>query len=412
MSEPVFILGGYQTDFARNWSREGRDLSDGAREAVLGALDACELDAREIKSIHVGNAMAELQRGQAHLGAMPATVVPELIGVPAMRHEAACASASIAVLAAMSEIEAGRYDCVLVLGLEEQRNLPGDAASRNMGCAGWVGHEELGGRYAWPWAFGQISAEYERRFGLKREHLHRIAELNFANARRNPRAHARSWTFSEHSFSDDDALNPLVEPHTRRNECAQVSDGACALVLASARYAEEYSTARGTPFDRLPCILGWGHASADLAFAPKLERAPPGGHLFPHVTRTVQDALRRAGLGSVEQLAGMEMHDCFAITEYLLLEHAGLAAPGEAWRLVENGALELGGRFPVNPSGGLIGGGHPIGATGARMLLDACRQVTGTAGEYQVEGAKRFGTLNIGGAMGTVCSFVVGRCAA
>ena len=92
MSEPVFILGGHQTDFAKVWSRAGQDLSDMTREATLGALQASGVAAADIQSIHVGNAFGELQRGQAHLGAMVAQVVPELWGVPAMRHEGACAS--------------------------------------------------------------------------------------------------------------------------------------------------------------------------------------------------------------------------------------------------------------------------------------------------------------------------------
>ncbi|MBC7705076.1 MAG: thiolase domain-containing protein, partial [Rhodoferax sp.] len=113
MTEPVFILGGYQTDFAKVWLRHGQDLSDMTREATLGALAACSLDAASIDSIHVGNAFGELQRQQAHLGSMVAQMVPELWGVPAMRHEGACASSSLGVLTAMAEIEAGRYDCVL-----------------------------------------------------------------------------------------------------------------------------------------------------------------------------------------------------------------------------------------------------------------------------------------------------------
>ena len=95
MSNPTYILGGHQTDFAKVWSRNGQDLSDMTRETTLGTLEACGLDASAIESIHVGNAFGELQRQQAHLGAMVAQVVPELWGVPAMRHEGACASASL-----------------------------------------------------------------------------------------------------------------------------------------------------------------------------------------------------------------------------------------------------------------------------------------------------------------------------
>jgi acetyl-CoA C-acetyltransferase len=104
----------------------------------------------------------------------------------------------------------------------------------------------------------------------------------------------------------------------------------------------------------------------------------------------------------------VETHDCFTSTEYLAIDHFGLTAPGESWKAVEEGWIERGGKLPFNPSGGLMGGGHPVGATGARMLFDAAKQVSGTAGEYQVDDAATVQTLNIGGSFGTVVSFVVG----
>ncbi|MDE2395167.1 MAG: thiolase domain-containing protein, partial [Burkholderiales bacterium] len=107
-------------------------------------------------------------------------------------------------------------------------------------------------------------------------------------------------------------------------------------------------------------------------------------------------------------LDGIETHDCFTTTEYVAIDHYGITPPGQSWQAVDSGLIDFGGKLPINPSGGLIGGGHPVGATGARMLLDAARQVEGRAGDYQVEGARNFGTLNIGGSCATVCSFVVG----
>jgi acetyl-CoA C-acetyltransferase len=138
-----------------------------------------------------------MQRQQAHLGAMVAQVVPELWGVPAMRHEGACASSSLAILAAMAEIEAGRYDCVLVLGVEEFKNLPGDIASQNQNAAAWQGHEDIDCKFMWPAAFGLLAQEYERRYGLDRKYLNRIAEINYGNAKRNPLAQTRKWQFNE-----------------------------------------------------------------------------------------------------------------------------------------------------------------------------------------------------------------------
>jgi acetyl-CoA C-acetyltransferase len=104
----------------------------------------------------------------------------------------------------------------------------------------------------------------------------------------------------------------------------------------------------------------------------------------------------------------VETHDCFAMTEYMAIDHLGLTAPGESWKAVEAGTIEMGGSLPINPSGGLIGLGHPVGATGVRMALDAMKQVTGQAGAYQVEGARTCQTLNIGGSTTTTVSLVVG----
>ena len=218
MPEPVYILGGHQTDFARTWSREGQDISDMVRTAAQGALAESAIDPSEIQSIHVGNAFAELQRQQAHLGSMVAQVMPELWGVPAMRHEGACASSSLAALAAMAEIEAGRYECALVLGVEELKNLPGDVSSQNQNAAAWQGHEDIQCRFMWPAVFGRLAAEYERRYGLDRRHLNRIAELNYTNAKRNANAQTRRWQFNELSFTDDDNANPVIEPGIRRQD--------------------------------------------------------------------------------------------------------------------------------------------------------------------------------------------------
>lgn len=408
MAEGVYILGGRQTDFARAWSREGLDLSDMIREATLGAIDACDLAATDIKSIHVGNAFAELQRKQAHLGSMVSQVAPDLWGVPAMRHEGACASSSLAILSAMAEIEAGRYDCVLVVGVEELKNLPGDVSSENQNAAAWQGREGIDCRFMWPAVFGRLGQEYERRYGLDRRHLNAIAELNYANAKRNPNAQTRRWTFDALSFTDDDRANPVIEPGARRQDCAQITDGACAVILASEAFAAEHVRRRGGAMETTPRIRGWGHRNAPLRLLDKIERSREDAYVFPHVREAIADAWRRADVRSVDAVDGIETHDCFTITEYMAIDHFGLTPPGESWRAVESGAIAMGGRMPINPSGGLIGGGHPVGATGARMMLDAARQVTGEAGDYQVDGARTFATLNIGGSCGTVVSFVVG----
>jgi len=407
MSEPIYILGGYQTDFARVWSREGLDISDMIREASLGALAESGIEPSHIDSIHVGNAFAEAQRQQGHLGAMVSQVVPELWGKPAMRHEGACASSSLATLTAMAEIEAGRYDCVLVVGAEEFKNLPGDQASENQNSAAWRNRENIDCRFMWPAVFGLLADEYEERYGLNRELLNQISDINYTNAKRNPLAQTRQWQFAEGSFSEDDALNPVIEPGVRRLHCGQITDGACALVLASGSFLKKHRMQSRKK--ALARIEGWGHRNAGIRYRDKVERSKNQPYVFPHVRDAITDAFGRAGIQDVYQLDGIETHDCFSMTEYMAIDHLGMTPPGESWRAVENGTIAPGGRLPVNPSGGLIGCGHPVGATGARMLLDASRQVTASAGEMQIEGAGRVATLNIGGSCATVCSFIVGR---
>jgi len=408
MAKSVYILGGYQTDFSRVWSREGLDISDMIRESALGALEACQLDASAIQSIHIGNAFAEAQRQQGHLGAMVPQVVPEFWGLPAMRHEGACASSSLGVLTAMAEIEAGRYDCVLVMGAEEFKNLPGDVASQNQNSAAWRDHEDIECRFMWPAVFGLLADEYERRYGLDRQVLNAIAEINYGNAKDNPRAQTRQWSFADNSFCDDDSLNPVIEPGVRRLHCGQITDGAAAIVLASEDFVQRHcrSSAASRPLAK---ISGWGHRNAGIRYLDKIERSKTADYVFPHVRDAITDAFGRAGIDDVWQLDGIETHDCFSMTEYMAIDHFGITAPGESWKAVDQGWIGKQGKLPINRSGGLIGCGHPVGATGVRMLLDATNQVTGLAGDCQIDGAERVATLNIGGSCATVCSFVVDR---
>ena len=395
------ILGGHQTDFARNIAKQDQDVSDLTKEAIEAVLTDAGIDAADIESIHVGNAFGQLYNGQGHLGAMPATVIPELWGVPSMRHEAACASSSMATLTAMAEIEAGRYDCVLVLGVEQEKNMPGAQAASVQTAAAWVGHETEGVEFFWPYAFNRVADEYDRRYGINDEHLRAIGELNLRNAQDNPNAQTRMWNLTPESFTDDDHANPVVEGRLRRNDVTQITDGAAGVVLVSNRWLE----AKGLkPKAR---IAGWGHTTVGLPIDQKFERSSDSEYVMPHVRRAITDAFGRAGISGTDDLDAIETHDCMTPSEYLAIDHFGITAAGESFKAVEEGWLERDGTMPVNASGGLIGGGHPVGATGARMLVDSMKQVTGTAGDYQVEGAARVDTLNIGGSTATTASFIV-----
>lgn len=412
MTKPVYILGGYQTDFSRNWAREGFEISDLLKEAVAQAAEDTGVPLSDVGSVHVGNFVAELFCNQGLLGGVLAEALPELAGKAASRHEAACASGSMAVLAGMTEIEAQRHDLVCVAGVELMKNVHGDVAAGYLGSAAWHGHEAHAVKYCWPHMFDLLSQEYDSRYGLDYRHVARIAEINYENGRRNPNAQTRTWQFNDASFSLDDEANPVINGRVRRNDCGQVTDGAACVFLASEPYAAAYAKQRGLSLDTIPRIQGWGTRTMPISLATKLKTSASGNGndlIFPHVRDTIDDALRRAGVEDVFQLSAIETHDCFAITEYMAIDHFGITAPGESWKAVEEGTVAFDGRLPINPSGGLIGCGHPVGATGVRMLLDAWRQVSGNAGDYQVAGADKVAALNIGGSTTTTACFVVGK---
>jgi len=378
-------------------------------DTAQGGMASANIDPTDIDAAHVGNFIGELTCYQGHLGAFFLEADPALGGIPTARHEAACASGSIAALAGMAEIEAGRYDCVAVLGVEMERNISGKETAAHLGVAAWEERECRNVQFPWPHLFSRLADTYDERFGLSRDHLVAIAQQNFANAKRNPNAQTRGWDMPPEKFGEDDEHNPRIDGRIRRQDCSQVTDGGAIVFLASQAFAERYATREAKSLDAFARILGWGHRTARIAFEDKIEDAGDDPWIFPQVRGTVLDAFARAELHGVDALHCIETHDCFTPTQYMAVDHFGLTAPGENARAIEDGTTAFEGKLPMNPSGGLMGAGHPVGATGVRMLLDCARQVTDSAGDYQVDGAKRAATLNIGGSATTSVCFVVGN---
>ncbi|MCP9972220.1 acetyl-CoA acetyltransferase [Actinomadura madurae] len=406
MPTPVFILGGWQSDFAQK--APGGDVYPLIESATFGTLDDAGIVPADVEVVHVGNFAGELFNFQGQMGGLVAAAHRDLAGKPASRHEAACASGSMAVLAAMSDLESGRYGTALVLGAEVLRNVPGAEAGVRLGCAAWTGREVVDEPFPWPSMFDRMAVEYERRYGLDHRHLGRIAEINVGNARRNGNAQTRSWEIPEGSYHADDEVNPRVGAILRKQDCSRTTDGSAGVVLASGKVAGEWARARGIALESVPRIQGWGHRTGTMLLEDKLAAGARAEYVFPHLRTAIVDSFRRAGISSPYELDAIETHDCFSISEYIALDHFGITSPGKAWQAVEDGTIEPGGRLPVNPSGGLLGLGHPVGATGVRMLLDGAKQVGGRAGDYQVPGARRVGLLNLGGSATTVATFVVG----
>ena len=243
---------------------------------------------------------------------------------------------------------------------------------------------------------------------MDEKYLSRISEINISNAKRNKNSQTRGWTFDKNSFLRSDEHNPVIEGRTRKTDCGQITDGAAIIFLASEKRANQYAKDNNIQINDIPFIKGWGHKTGPITLQEKINYSKNNDYVFPHVKDAIDDAFKRASMPGVESVDGIETHDCFSSTEYMAIDHFGITAPGESWKAIESGEIEADGNIPINSSGGLIGLGHPVGATGVRMLLDSYKQCTNKAEDYQIDNANNIATLNIGGSATTVVSFVVG----
>lgn len=410
----VYVLGGAQTDFERNWKKEGKGMVALLREAVTDGLTCAGLSYEDVKELNadnrvecfVGNFLAEKYVDQGHLGAFLTEVNEAFNGVPSARCEAACASASVAIDAAQTKIRAGDCDVAIVVGWELMKTVDTATCGDFLGRAAYYAKEGKGIELPFPKLFGRLADETLKKYPQLNEKrymdaLASISVNNYANAKRNPLAQTRKWFMSfEQASTRGTATNPLVGGRIAVSDCSQVTDGACVLVLCS----DDYMAERGIA-DK-PCLVGYGHRNAPLLFDKKMLENSGSDWLLPWTRQAVLDAYRRSGLG-VDDIDVFETHDCFTSSEYAAISAFGLTIPGEEYKAVESGLIAADGQKPINPSGGLIGCGHPVGASGARMMLDLYKQLTGTAGGYQVRNARRGLMLNIGGSATTNYVFIL-----
>lgn len=407
--DKVYILGGYQTDFARNWSRENKHIAALMREAYQGSIEATEIDPGDIKAAFVGNFAGELYCMQGHLGAFFVDFDPRFAGIPTSRVESACASSAVAALSAMAYIQAGIYDLVCLIGVEQMKTVDSVKGGEFLSVAAWYEEEAAGIEFSFPKLFGKLGDEYDKRYGLDNRYLARISEINYGNAKNNPNAQTRNWFMNFEHANTAGKYNTVIGGRIKITDCSQVTDGAACLYLASQEYAAKYAKQRRFDLSNIPHILGWAHTTASIEFAKKVSDSAQSEYVLPVTRQAILDAFSRAGLANCWELDVIETHDCFTTSEYMAIDHFGLTKPGESWKAIEEGIIEMDGKLPINPSGGLIGCGHPVGATGARQLLDAYKQVTETASDYQIPGARRVATLNLGGTATTNVCFIVGK---
>ena len=412
----IYILGGAQTDFERNWKKEGKGMIALLKEVMADGLKNAGLDFSDIKELNkenrigcfVGNFIAEKYIDQGHLGAFLTEINPAFYGVPSARYEAACASGSVAIDAASTKIKAGDYDVAVVVGWELMKTVDSVLGGDFLGRAAYYQKECKGTELPFPKLFGKLADETLKKYpdlDEKRymDALAHISLINYENAKRNPLAQTRKWFMSYEQASDRGTeTNPLVGGRLAVSDCSQITDGAAIVIRCSVKFIKEQGI-KGKPV-----LKGYGHRTAPMLFEKKMADNAGSEYLLPWTRQAVLDAYSKAGL-TVDDIDVFETHDCFTSSEYAAISAFGLTEPGKEYEAVESNMIAFNGPKPVNPSGGLIGCGHPVGASGVRMFLDLYKQVTGTAGDYQVKDAKNGLMLNIGGSATTNYVFVVGR---
>ncbi|MEM2878154.1 MAG: thiolase domain-containing protein [Candidatus Hadarchaeales archaeon] len=393
MFRKASVVGCGMTKFGRH---DDKTLLEMLTEASLKALDDAGLGEKDVDAIYVSNMLGgELTRQTAL-----ATALSDQLGmfpVAADRVENGPASGGSAVKNASLAIASGVFDRVLVVGGEKMRHVSGETITDYIATMTHPLAEYPQGATL-PSLAGMLARLYMHRYGVKRDHLAMIAVKNHENALKNPYAHIRTKITMEGILYSPEAEqnNPLVADPLRLYDCCPITDGAAALVLSSSERAREFT-------DSPVVVEGIGQANDTLALH---ERKDPT--VLYSVRSSAKRAFDMAKIGP-EDVDVAELHDAFTILELAESEDAGFFEKGTGHKAVEEGATQIGGKLPINPSGGLKARGHPVGATGVAQVVEITWQLRGEADERQVKGAEIGFTCNFGGFGNNVVSFVFRR---
>ena len=368
----VYVMGVDMIKFGRFPDRSVPNIG---AEAALMALDDASLGIQDMQALYCGNL------GQAS-GMVGQRILQEIgqTGMPVVNVANACATGATAFREAWMSIKAGMYDVVLAVGVEQMgKGLLGGA-----GTGDGIPKEGLLGSGTMPCVFAEAGMEHAKEYGTTFEQFAKISVKNHHHSTMNPKAMYQIET------PLDDVMNAemISYPNTKLM-CSVNVDGSAAAVLVSEKKVRELGMARAVKV----------RASA-MASDPYTDRDLVMPDVNACTRLAAKDAYEQAGIGP-EDVNLVELHDCFATAEMLHYENLGLCKDGEAGRMIDEGHVELGGKVPVNVSGGLLSKGHPLGATGIANIYEICSHLRGEAGKRQVEGAKIGMTHVIG--LGTAC---------
>lgn len=374
------IIGAATTKFGELWGVSPRTL---ARQAVSAALKDAGISPNRVEALFVGNMLSGILGGQEHLGALFAEELG--LAVPAFKIEGACASGGLALHNAVSSILSGQYERVVVLGVEKMTDhKPEDVAAALMGAGS---DEERTAGATFPGLYALLAQAHMKEFGTTEEQLAAVAVKNHFHASLNLNAQFHNLLTVEKVMGSSCIADPL-----KLFDCSPISDGASAVILTAAN-----------PNDQIPMtkkevkIVASAVATDTLGLAQR--------ESLTELKATKEAARRAYQQAGVEpkDIEVAEVHDCFTVAEVLALEDLGFYKKSEAATAIERGEVTLGKakRLVVNPSGGLKGCGHPVGATGVKQVVELVEQLRGHAGDRQVKGARIGLAHNVGGSGAT-----------
>lgn len=374
MTDP-YIVGIDMIPFGRYPNRTVPQLG---AEAALLALDDAGLRIQDMQALFCGNLFRSLDMiGQRILREIGQT------GIPVVNTANACATGATAFREGYTAVKSGMYDVVLAIGVEQMgRGLLG-------GAAGDFIDEGVLGSSTMPAVFAQIGLEHSRKYGTTFAQFAKVAVKNHRHSTLNPKAMSRREISLEEVMAAEMIAYPLTKPM-----CSINVDGAAAAIIASPAAARRLGLMGRAVRVRASEMTSNPYSPRESALAD-----------FNLVTQNcARAAYERAGVGP-QDIQLVELHDCFATAEIVHYENLKLCEPGEAGHMIDSGATALGGRIPVNVSGGLLSKGHPLGATGIANLYEVATHLRGEAGARQVQGARMGLTHVVGGntGMGSAC---------
>ena len=355
------VVSAYQTKFGR---LDGATLREIFAEAVDGATNNAGIPKKDIQAVFVGTFIPEMLVHQGHTAPLLVDYAG-LRGVPATRHEAACASGATALRSAVMAIESGIHDTVLVASAEKMTSVTTNKATEALAAAADDEFESSMG-LTFPGVFGIAAVAHMAKYGTTEEDMARAAVKAHKNASTNPLAQFQKEITLEKAMTPRYIAWPL-----KLFDCSPISDGGAALVLTSNEKAKQYTD--------LPVkIIGTGQASASMNLCDRNDLTA-----FEASIAASKAAYKMAKLGPKDMDVAV-VHDCFTIAEIIASEDVGLFKPGEGAKALRDGVTALDGDMPINPMGGLKAVGHPVGATGVKQAVVIYRELIGDAGANQV----------------------------